>query len=68
MTWQSMETAPKVGEFLVYLPEEYRKFQVMYRTERMTIIGGAFAFDVSKPTLWAPIPEISPPTAAPSHD
>ncbi len=58
--WQPIETAPKVGELLVYLPEEHRKFQVMYRTERVTIIGGAFGFDVSKPTLWAPIPELMP--------
>lgn len=54
--WQPIETAPKVGVFLVYLPDELRKFQVMYRNERgVTIIGGAFGFDMSKPTLWQPI-------------
>jgi hypothetical protein len=56
--WQPFDTAPKVGAFLVYLPSELsRKYQVMYRTERTVIIGGAFAFDMSKPTLWMPLPE-----------
>jgi hypothetical protein len=59
--WQPIETAPKVGEFLVYMPDEHRKFQVMYRNERVTIIGGAFAFDMTKPTLWAPIPDLNEP-------
>lgn len=56
-TWQPIETAPKTGDFLVYLPDEHRHFQVMHRTERMSIIGGAFAFDISKPTHWCSIPE-----------
>lgn len=59
--WQPIETAPRDGEFLVYLPEEHRKYQVMYRTERTSIIGGAFAFDMSKPTDWMPLP------APPAH-
>ena len=59
--WQPISTAPRDGEFLVYLPEEHRKYQVMYRTERTSIIGGAFAFDMSKPTDWMPLP------APPAH-
>lgn len=56
--WKPFDTAPKTGEFLVYMPDEHRKFQVMYRTGKLSIIGGAFAFDLTKPTLWAPIPEL----------
>jgi len=64
--WRPIETAPKVGTFLVYLPEEFlRPFQVMYRTERTTVIGGAFAFDMSKPTHWMPLP--APPVEAKSE-
>jgi hypothetical protein len=58
--WQPFETAPKTGEFLVYMPGEQREFQVMYRTERYAVVGGAFLFDLSeKPTLWAPIPPLT---------
>jgi len=56
--WKPFETAPKVGEFLVYLPGEYRKFQVMYRNELTSIVGGVFAFDLSEPALWAPLPAL----------
>lgn len=60
--WQPIETAPKGGQFLVYLPDEHRKFQVMYRNGRMAaVIGGAFAFDMTKPTHWMPLP--TPPPA-----
>ena len=59
--WRPFETAPKTGEFLVYMPgEAVRKFQVMYRTERFAIVGGAFLFDLlEKPTLWHPIPPVT---------
>jgi hypothetical protein len=58
--WQPIETAPEEGQFLVYLPQEHRKYQVMYRIgPSMSVIGGAFSFDMTKPTLWMPIPDAS---------
>ena len=62
MTWQPIETAPKVGVFLVFLPGERRKFEVMYRAENTSIVGGAFGFDRSAPTHWMPLPH--PPHGA----
>lgn len=57
-SWRPIESAPKDGAFLVYMPEEHRKLQVMYRTEgsKIAVIGGAFAFDLTKPTHWQPLP------------
>lgn len=55
--WQPIETAPAVCTVLVYMPEENRKFQVMYRYENSSVIGGAFAFELTKPTHWMPLPE-----------
>jgi hypothetical protein len=62
--WQPIEKAPKDGQFLVYLPNEHRQIQVMYRNSgsRFAVIGGAFAFDLTKPTHWMPLPE--PPALA----
>lgn len=60
-TWQPIETLPKIGEFLVYMPEERHKFQVMSRNGRFSVVAGCFSFDVTKPTHWMPLPE--PPSA-----
>jgi hypothetical protein len=55
--WQPIETLPDEGQFLIYLPEEIRQFQVMYKNHRFSMIGGDFGFDLTKPTHWMPLPE-----------
>lgn len=62
--WQPIETAPKVGIFLVFLPNERRNFEVMYRMENTSIVGGAFGFDRTAPTHWMPLSQ-PPQQAAP---
>jgi hypothetical protein len=60
--WLDMLTAPKEGEFLVYLPHEKRKIQSANRTKNgIFTIGGQFEFDVTVPTNWRPQPP--PPNA-----
>lgn len=55
--WLSIETAPKVGEFLVWMPEEIHKVQAAWRNANgVFVIGGVFHFDTSKPTYWQPFP------------
>lgn len=56
--WQSMETMPKEGKFLVYMPtQRVNQIQAARRHNGLLIIGNAFAFDVSdKPTAWQPLP------------
>jgi hypothetical protein len=61
--WQPIETAPKDGEFLVYMPEERTKFQVARFHQNVKIIGNTFAFDLTEPTHWMPLPA-SPTTQA----
>jgi len=63
MDWKPIETAPKDGHFLVWLPAPMlgSNIQVM-RAGKVALIGGQFAFDVEDvPTHWMPLPE--PPTA-----
>lgn len=56
--WKPFNTAPKQGSFLVYLPNERRKVEVMHCiNETLSIVGGAFSFDISTPTLWHPLPD-----------
>lgn len=58
--WQPIETAPDDGEFLVYTPNERRKIQAAEWHSNFKVIGNHFAFDLTKPTHWMPLPE--PPT------
>lgn len=60
--WLPIETAPKDGTVMVYLPEERQKMQVARFHPNVKTIGHAFAFDLTAPTHWRPLPE--PPTAA----
>jgi len=55
--WRPIETAPNEGDFLVYMPSEPSKVQAAWRNKNgVFVIGGAFAFDISKPTYWMPMP------------
>lgn len=60
--WMPIETAPKEGSFLVYLPEEsaHKRVQPMHVRASFSTIGDTFAFDKSEPTHWQPLPP--PPT------
>ncbi len=58
--WQPIETAPEDGEFLVYMPEERTRIQSAKFRQNVKTIGGAFAFDLTKPSHWMPLP---PPPA-----
>lgn len=62
--WRPIETAPTVGEFLVYMPDEIQKMQTARFRENVKVIGGHFAFDLTKPTHWMPLPPA--PGAAPA--
>ena len=64
--WQDISTAPKKGEFLVWMPDEpeQRKMQVMSIFPYGTIIGGNFDYDLTKPTHWMLLPN-PPKTQAP---
>lgn len=55
--WQPIETAPKEGIFLVYMPEEKRPYQVANFHPNVNVIGNCFAFDLTKPTHWMPLPQ-----------
>lgn len=55
--WPSFDTAPKTGEFLVYMPDEKRKVQVMHRSG-VDLIGDTFAFDRKTPARWHPLPPL----------
>ena len=61
--WFPIESAPKEGVFLVWLPEPEQGSNVMpMNSGKITTIGHYFVWDVqSKPTHWRPLP--SPPTA-----
>ena len=57
--WRSMESAPKEGQFLVWLPEKH--FGMNIHTARfhpnLKMVGGTFAFDLpAHPTRWMPLP------------
>ena len=63
--WQSIETAPKEGVFLVFIRDEVRparRMQVANWHPNVKIVGGLFAFDCAKVTHWMPLP--NPPTSA----
>ena len=63
--WQSIETAPKEGVFLVFMQDEVRparRMQVANWHPNVKIVGGLFAFDCAKVTRWMPLPR--PPTSA----
>lgn len=59
--WVPIADAPASCEVLVYMPEEKTQFQVMRKRPNVTIIGNVFAFDLTKPTHYMPLP------AAPQH-
>jgi hypothetical protein len=59
--WRPIETLPAEGEFLVFMPGERHKTQVMNAHVNVTTIGHAFAFDLTRPTHWQPLPQ--PPEA-----
>lgn len=64
--WQPIETAPEHGQFLVYMPDEPRnKIQAAEWHPNVKVIGNLFAFDLTKPTHWMPLPE--PPLLKPSE-
>jgi hypothetical protein len=56
MSWRPIETAPETGVFLVYMPEERTKFQVANFHPNVRVIGNCFAFDLTKPSHWMPLP------------
>ena len=57
MDWQPIETIPPEGEFLVFMPGERMKIQVAKWHPNVKVIGNVFAFDLTKPTHWMPLPE-----------
>jgi hypothetical protein len=59
--WQPIETCPTEGQFLVYMPDEPTdKIQAANYHPNVKVIGNHFAFDLTKPTHWQPLPD--PPT------
>lgn len=62
--WRDFSTAPKEGVFLVWMPKAMNgsHVQAMKRHPNVSIIGGQFAFDLSKPTHWMPLPAPPEPT------
>jgi len=54
--WQPIETAPENGTFLVFMPEERTRIQVAKWHPNVKTIGNSFAFDLSEPTHWRPLP------------
>lgn len=63
--WRPIETAPEEGVFLVYMPDETMKFQVARWRPNVKVIGNVFAFDLTKPSHWRPLPP--PPTEGDSN-
>jgi hypothetical protein len=56
--WTPIETAPKEGQFLVYMPDEKRSpIQVAEWHPNVKIIGNHFAFDFPPVTHWMPLPD-----------
>ncbi len=63
--WRPIETAPKEGVFLVYMPDEARpalRVQVANWRPNVKVVGGLFSFDCAPITHWMPLPP--PPTSA----
>lgn len=53
--WLSIDTAPQVGTFFVYMPNERAKIQVAVYHPNVKVIGNVFAFDLTKPSHWTPL-------------
>ena len=62
--WRPIETAPKEGVFLVYMPDGAAKqrIQVASWHPNVRVVGGRFDFDCKPVTHWMPLPP--PPTSA----
>lgn len=59
--WLPIKSMPDEGTFLVYMPEERVKIHTCWINRNgVMIIGGMFAFDLTKPTYWMSLPP--PPT------
>ena len=54
--WQPIETAPANGTFLVFMPGERTRIQVAKWHPNVKTIGNSFAFDLTDPTHWHPLP------------
>ena len=57
--WQPIETAPKDGTFLVYMPDEIEHWRVMpmhMNDGKRFTIGHHLAFDSKPVTHWMPLP------------
>lgn len=54
--WEPIETAPGHDDFLVFMPEERAKIKAAEYHPNVKVIGGHFAFDLTKPTHWRPYP------------
>lgn len=54
--WLPIENAPKEGVFLVYLPNEKLKIQAAKFHPNINVIGNSFAFDLTEPTHYKPLP------------
>lgn len=56
--WFPISTAPRMGVFFVYLPNERKKVQVADYRPNVKIIGNTFSFNISEPTHWMPFPPL----------
>ena len=58
--WQPIETAPKIGQFLVLLETEMVGCRIhpMTRHKNLASIGCYFDFDAGTPTHWMPLPSL----------
>ena len=55
--WQPIETAPKNGIFLVYMPTDTRlPIQTAKWSPTIKVVGGVFSFDAEPITHWMPLP------------
>lgn len=62
--WQPIETAPKSGRFLVYVPDgALHRIMPAHYESNFRIIGDHFAYDQRKPTHWMPLPDPPAPEA-----
>jgi hypothetical protein len=64
VSWQPIETLPKSGVFLVFMPDEPnidKQIQVAIAHPNITTIGGLFSFDCSPVTHWMPLSMLPPP-------
>ena len=55
--WRPIATAPKTGEYLVYVPgNDEGEIQVCQHNGSIRFIGGYFDFDLPPITHWMPLP------------